>query len=169
MQKEILRQELLALLRGGNAHMDFDEVVADFPLDHINRKAPNVPYTPWHFLEHMRITQWDILEFIRNPRHVSPDYPQGYRPSPDAMTDRSGWRKTIEAFRTDLKALEEMVADISLDLFAPIPHAPGYTIFREIILVADHNAYHIGELAILRQVMELWPGHRPYLTGTPEL
>jgi hypothetical protein len=165
---ELVREELLALLEGGNAHMDFAEVVADFPLRHINSKPPNTPYSFWHFVEHIRITQWDILEFIRNPDHVSPSYPEGYRPRPEAKTDAEGWRRSVAGVLADLEALQEIVRDPKTDLFAPLPHAPGYTVFREIVLAADHNAYEVGELAIMRQVMGLWPPGREYLTGKPD-
>jgi hypothetical protein len=161
----IIRKELLALLSGGNAHMEFNEAVDRFPMAQINRKAPNVPYSPWHLLEHMRIAQWDILEFIRNPEHESPAYPQGYRPHPDRHADAAQWRKTVNNFRKDLKALENLVKNTKADLFGPIPHAKGYTLFREILVVADHNAYHIGEFAMLRQFLDLWPADNLYLTG----
>ena len=117
--------------------MGFEEVIADFPLQHINSKASGVPYSPWHFLEHMRIAQWDILEFIRNPDHVSPDYPAGYRPRAGEKADAARWHETIGDFEADLKALQAMVADPETDLYAPIPHAPDYTIFREILVAAD--------------------------------
>lgn len=165
---ETLRSELLALLEGGNAHMGFAEVVADFPLEHINSKPPHTPYSFWHFVEHIRIAQWDILEFIRNPHHVSPDYPEGYRPRPTAKTDEKGWQMSVAGVLADLAALQGLVRDPKTDFFAPIPHARSYTIFREILLAADHNAYHIGELAILRQVMNIWPEGRKYLTGKPD-
>jgi len=164
----VRRKALLALLGGGNAHMDFDEVIADFPMRHINSKAPQSPYSCWHLVEHMRIALWDILEFIRNPHHVSPHYPEGYRPRPEDKTDQKGWRESIDQVRADLEALKNIVRDPETDLLAPIPHARDYTIFREIILAADHNAYHIGELAIMRQVMGLWPIGREDLTGKPE-
>jgi len=156
----VLREQLLHLLRGGNAHMSFDEAVADFPMRFINARPPNVPYTPWHLIEHLRIAQWDILEFVRNPAHVSPDWPEGHWPPREAQADRQTWDNTIAAFREDLQAVQDMAADPAIDLFAAIPHAPSYTIFREILLVADHNAYHIGEFAILRQVMGTWPKDR---------
>lgn len=149
----VLREQLLALLRGGNAHMPFDEAVADFPLESINMKPPNVPYTPWHLLEHIRLAQWDILEFIRNPAHVSPEWPRGYWPAPNEQTDELGWLETISNFQADRSDLEELVKNPATQISAPIPHAPGYTILREILVVSDHNAYHIGEFAILRQVM----------------
>ena len=148
--------------------MDVDEIVGDFPLEFINDKVTNVPYSFWQILEHMRIAQWDILEFIRNSDHVSPHYPEGYRPTPHEKADKARWLKTISDFREDLEALQKMVLDPNIDLFAPIPHAKEYTVFREILLVADHNAYHLGELAIIRQVMDLWPEGRKYLTGAPE-
>jgi hypothetical protein len=165
---KVARKELLALLESRNAHMSFDDVIADFPLEHINSKPLNNPYSFWHFLEHIRIAQWDILEFIRNPKHVSPKYPEGYHRRPDENTDEQGWEKSAEAIRSDLKALMEIVRDPKIDLFAEIPHARGYTFFREIMLAADHNAYHVGELAMMRQVMDNWPTGRKYLTGKPD-
>jgi hypothetical protein len=104
----------------------------------------------------MRITQWDILEFIRNPNHVSPDWPVGYWPSPEAQAGKDQWQQTIAAFRADLKALEAMVTHPETNLFAPLPQGLPYTIFREIMVVANHNSYHIGEFAILRQIMNTW-------------
>lgn len=162
---QVLRKELLALLENGNAHMGFEDVVSRFPPKFINHKPPRTPYSFWHFVEHIRIAQWDILEFIRNPQHVSPPYPEGYRPGPDQTTDENGWRHSCAAVISDLSSLKEMVRDPANDLFAPIPHARDYTIFREIVLAADHNAYHVGELAILRQVTGIWPEGMEYLTG----
>ncbi len=153
----VVREQLLALLRGGNAHLGFDNAVADFPMEHINTKPPNVDYSLWHLLEHLRIAQLDILEFIRNPDHVSPNWPAGYWPAPAEQADEAGWQQTIDNFRADLKSLQDLVADPATDLYGPLPHVPSYTILREILVVADHNAYHIGEFAILRQVMGTWP------------
>ncbi len=153
----VMREQLLALLRGGNAHIGFDQAVAEFPMAHINTKPPNVPYTPWHLIEHIRIAQWDILEFIRNPHHVSPNWPEGYWPPSDEEADAARWETSMRDFRADLEAVQYLVSDPGTDLLATIPHAEGYTIFREILLVADHNAYHLGEFAILRQVMDTWP------------
>ncbi|KAB8145067.1 DinB family protein [Chloroflexia bacterium SDU3-3] len=152
----VLREQLVALLRGGNAHMSFDEAVKDFPLDKINALPPNVSYTPWHLIEHLRITQWDILEFVRNPAHVSPPWPEGYWPAPGTQADAQAWEATVAAFRRDLADIEALATSPDTNLTAPIPHAPDYTILREILLAADHNAYHIGELGILRQVMQAW-------------
>ncbi len=136
--------------------MSFEEVVADFPMGHINSKPPNTPYSFWHFVEHIRITQWDILEFITNPGHISPKYPEGYRPRPDQTTDAEGWRQSVDGVLGDLKALKEIVLDTSTDFFAPIPHARDYSIFREIVLAADHNAYHIGQIIFVRKLQGSW-------------
>lgn len=152
-----VRTQLVALLKGGNAHMAFDQAVADFPVDQINTQPSHVPYTPWHILEHMRIAQWDILAFIRDPNHRSPDWPVGYWPAVDAVADEHQWQETIDRFRADQQALVDLIEDPETDLYADLPHAPGYTILREILVVSDHNAYHIGEFAILRQVMGAWP------------
>lgn len=152
-----LRKQLLALLRGGNAYSPFDEIIANFPLDRINERPPNVSYSPWELLEHMRITQWDILEFTRNPNHVSPPWPEGYWPLPGEEVDALRWQETINTFRADRRALEALVQDPALDLTADLSHAPGYNVLREVLVAADHNAYHLGEFGILRQVMGTWP------------
>ncbi len=157
---EILREQLLGLLDGEDAHMPFEEAVADFPAAAINARAPNVAYTPWHLLEHLRITQRDILEYVRKPGHASPDWPEGYWPAPDALTTPEGFAATVASFRADQAALRAVVADPATDLFAVLPRTPGHTILREIRIVADHNAYHLGEFAILRQVMGTWPPDR---------
>jgi len=159
-EENVTRQQLLKLLQGGNAHMSFDQAVADFPMEEINSHAPNVPYSPWHLLEHLRITQRDILEFIRDPKYKSPPWPEGYWPDFETRADEKQWKETISQFRADHKALEEMVANPDIDLTAPLTHAKRYTITREILTVSDHNAYHIGEFTILRQVMGTWPKHR---------
>ncbi len=157
---QVLRDQLLALLRGGQAAMTFDQAVADFPLEHINAQPPNVTYSFWFLLEHLRIAQWDILDYIRNPQYQYRQWPDDYWPHAGSQTDATGWNKTINDFRADSHALEAIVRDPALDLTAPLPHAPQHNILREILVVADHNAYHLGEFAILRQVMGLWPaGH----------
>ena len=152
----LVREQLRELLEGGNAHMTFDEAVANFPREHMNSKAPNVPYTPWHLLEHIRLAQWDILEFIRNPHYVSPTWPEGFWPAEVAQADEVAWEKTIASLRADLQSLLEIVNDPTVNLYTPIPHGDGQNILREILVVSDHNAYHIGEFATLRQVMGTW-------------
>jgi hypothetical protein len=141
-------------------HLELDEAVAGFPVDAINAKAPNVPYSFWHILEHIRIAQWDLLEYVSNAKHVSPSWPEGYWPAPDATTDEAGWKKTIAAIRKDGKRMDRMLADPKVDVFAPVAFAHGKSVLRCTFLVRDHNAYHLGEFAILRQVMNLWPTSR---------
>lgn len=165
---KVLRKELLALLDSTNAHMGFADAVAEFPMDRINAKPANCPYSFWHLVEHIRITQWDIVEFIVDPKHKSPRWPEGYRPRPDAKTDEAGWAQSVGAVLADLDKLKKIVSDPSTDFFGPIPHAPGYTVFREVLLAADHNSHHVGELAIMRQIEGLWPKGREYLTGKPD-
>lgn len=155
-QDGIIRAQLLALLRGGNAHMDFERAIAAFPIGRINDNPPNVPYSPWQLLEHLRIAQWDILEFIRDPGHQSPEWPEGYWPDPGTAADEAAWQATITSFQSDLQELIAIVEDPQVDLYSDLPHAEGYTILREVLLVVDHNAYHIGEFAILREVMGTW-------------
>lgn len=157
MVDDILRNQLLQVLSGRNAHFTFDDVVKDFPIEAINQRPPNVGYTPWHLIEHLRIAQRDILEFMRNPDHISPKWPEGYWPKLEDKAGEAEWLDSLSAFRQDLKVIEAIVIDPKIDLLTELPHASGYTYLREILLVADHNAYHIGEFAILRQVMGTWP------------
>jgi hypothetical protein len=149
-----LREHVLYLLRGGGAHIKFEDVVKDFPAELLNGKVEGVPYTPWHVLEHMRIAQWDIVEFSRDPKHVSPDWPEGYWPDNTKEASEDDWRKSVERFREDLSAMQSLVEDLSTDLYAPIPHGTGQTVLREALLVADHNAYHLGVLVTLRRALE---------------
>ncbi len=153
-----LREHLLYLLRGGGAHLDFEAAIADLPVELRGAKVAGVPHTPWRLLEHLRIAQWDILEFSRNPRHVSPSFPDGYWPEGDAPPDAGAWDRSVAAFRADLQAMQDLVADPATDLFAPIPHGQGQTVLREALLVADHNAYHLGQLVVLRRALGAWPG-----------
>jgi len=149
-----LRDHLIYLLRDGGAHISFDDFIADFPPELCEHKVENVPYTAWQVLEHMRIAQWDILEFCRDSSHVSPRFPKGYWPRPDELGNAELWNETVEKFRSDLKQMSKLVADPSTDLFAKIPHGDGQTILREALLVADHNAYHLGALAVMGRLVK---------------
>lgn len=148
-----LRDHLLYLLRGGGAHLDIETLLADFPLSMINEKVSAVPYTPWQLLEHMRIAQWDIVRFTVDANHGSPEFPAGYWPAVDALADNQLWNESAQAFRNDLAEMEQLVAKPTTDLFAEIPHGTGQTILREALLVADHNAYHLGALALLKRIL----------------
>ncbi len=152
-----LREHLLYLLKGGGAHIDFETVIKDFPLALVNQKVGAVPYSAWQVLEHMRLAQVDILEFSRNPAHVSPPWPEGYWPAADETADEAAWAKSVADFRSDLAEIQRLVADSATDLFAPIAHGEGQTILREALLVADHNAYHLGVLSTLKRILQGQP------------
>jgi len=151
-----LRQHVLELLRGGGAHLDFDRAVADFPPGLRGARVDGCPHTPWRLLEHLRLCQWDILCFTVDASHVSPDFPDGYWPATDAPPDDAAWQESVNAFRRDLKSMTELVADPKTNLDAVIPHGDGQTILREALLVADHNAYHIGQLVLVRRALGAW-------------
>src|SRR5438876_9735029 len=155
-QTAALREHVVVLLRGGAAHLDFEKAIAGLSPALRGAKPPGVPHTPWRLLEHLRIAQWDILEFTRGPHHVSPPWPEGYWPAGDASPDDGAWDRSVAAFRADLRAMQDLVADAATDLFTPLPHGEGQTALREALLVADHNAYHIGQLVVLRRLLGAW-------------
>ena len=155
-RERVLREHLVRLLSKEQAHAGFDSAVADFPTHLRAVRIPGSPHTPWQLLEHMRIAQWDILEFCCNPRHVSPSYPDGYWPPTAAPPDGAAWERSISTFRADLHAMVDLVRDPKTELFARIPHGQGQTVLREAMLVADHNAYHIGQLILLRRLAGAW-------------
>ena len=146
-----LRDHLLYLLKGGGAHISFDDAMGDWTLQLAGVKVANFPHTAWMLLEHMRLAQWDILEFSRNPKHVSPKWPAGYWPAGEAPPSEKAWQASMAAFRKDLRAVERLVADPATDLYASIAWGDGQTVLREALLVADHNAYHLGQLVMLRK------------------
>ncbi len=151
-----LRKHLLELLTGGHAHADFDTAIKNLPPALRGKRPQRAEHSPWEVLEHMRIAQWDILEFSRDAKHQSPDWPGGYWPTTAAPPDAEAWDKSVRAFRRDLKAMCGLVAGRSTDLYARIPHGAGQTILREALLLADHNAYHLGELVLLRRLLGAW-------------
>lgn len=151
-----LRKHLLYLLGSGGAHLDFDSAVADWPADLRGALAKGLPHTAWQLLEHLRIAQWDILEFSRSSKHVSPEWPAGYWPPAEAPPMPDAWDKSAQRFREDLKAMMDLVENPRTDLFARIPHGEGQTILREALLVADHNAYHLGQLVYLKRALGAW-------------
>jgi len=153
---QILRKHLLELLRGGGAHAKFEDAVKDVPAKLRGAKPPNFPHSPWMILEHLRLAQWDILEFSRNKSHESPKWPAGYWPKTEAPPDASAWEKSIKEFQRHRKEMEDLVADPKTDLFAKIPWGDGQTILREALLVADHNAYHIAQIVDVRRLLGSW-------------
>lgn len=155
-QDQSLRDHLLELLRSRSAHLDFDKAIGGLPAALRGAKAPGLPHTVWQLLEHLRIAQWDILEFSRNRDHVSPDWPAGYWPETEAPPDAAAWEGSVESFRRDLQAMQDLVADPATDLYAKIPWGDGQTILREAMLAADHNAYHLGQIVSVRQGLGTW-------------
>jgi len=151
-----LRQHLLDLLNKGNAHAMFQDAIGDFPAELRGKRPKGAPHSPWELLEHMRIAQWDILEFSRNSRHESPVFPDGYWPESPEPPDPKAWDRSIHSFSQDLQSLCALVADESTDLYARIPHGEGQTILREALLTADHNAYHLGQLVLVRRLLGSW-------------
>jgi hypothetical protein len=146
-----LRDHLLYLLKDGGAHVGFDAAMGDWPVQLAGAKVANFPHTAWMLLEHLRIAQQDILEFSRNSKQVSPKWPEGYWPASEAPADENAWKASMAAFKKDLLAMQQLVGSLKVDLYARIPWGSGQTILREALLVADHNAYHLGQLVMLRK------------------
>lgn len=153
---DALRKHLIELLNARGAHASFDSAVAGFPVKRAGEKPSGAPHTAWQLLEHLRIAQWDILEFSRNPKHISPPYPQGYWPKKKSPPSAAVWNANVKSFLKDLKAIAQLVEDPATDLNMAIPHGDGQTVLREALLVADHNAYHLGQLVLLRRLMGAW-------------
>jgi len=151
---QALRHELISLLNGGNAHLSFEDFVKDFPVEKCGQRIEGLPYTAWQVLEHMRIAQWDILEFSRDANHVSPKWPKGYWPNVDEVGSADLWNETVRKFRDDLKQMAELVSDPATDLFATIPHGTGQTILRESLVLADHNSNHLGALILMSRILK---------------
>jgi hypothetical protein len=152
-----LREQVIYLLQGGGAHIKFDEVIADVPPKVRGQKPVGLPHSPWMLLEHLRIAQRDILEFSRSAKHVSPQWPEGYWPRTGTRAGPAAWNESVKNFRRDLKAMEDLVKNPKTDLFARIPWGDGQTILREALLLADHNAYHLGQMLDARRLLGAWP------------
>lgn len=152
-----LRKHLAKLLQGGHAYVAYDTAVKNFPFEKTGTKPDGFDHSAWQILEHIRIAQGDIVEFTINADHVSPEWPEGYWPKNDAPETESQWQECIENFKKDLQVMINLVEDASTDLFSKIPHGTGQTVLREALLVADHNAYHLGQLVMLRKILGIWP------------
>ena len=149
-----LQEHLINLLSFAGAHIGFDEALRGLPAEFRGRKPKNVPHSAWQLVEHMRIAQWDILEFCRDAKHVSPKWPEGYWPKLTAPPSDAAWKKSVAAFRQDLKEMKELVKEADEQkLYARIPHGDGQTLLREALLIADHNSYHLGQLVLLKKTL----------------
>jgi hypothetical protein len=152
-----VREQLVALLKGGGAHVHFVDAVEKFPVAKRGTYAQGLTHTGWQLLEHVRIAQWDILEFSRNAAHVSPEFPEGYWPKTPAPQSEDAWSDSVAAFKRDLREMIRLVENPRTDLYAPIPHGQGQSILREALVLADHNSYHLGQLVDLRRALGSWP------------
>jgi len=151
-----LRDHVLYLLRDGGAHANFEAAIKGLPVALRGKRPKGAEHSPWEILEHIRLAQWDILEFSRDAKHVSPKWPEGYWPKSAAPPNATAWAKAVRAFREDLESMCKLVENPETDLFAAIPHGTGQTILREALLVADHNAYHLGEMVLVRRLLGAW-------------
>jgi hypothetical protein len=153
---ETLREHLLYLLREGGAHATFEQAVKGLPVNLRGKRPKGAEHSPWELLEHMRIAQGDILEFCRNANYKSPKWPDDYWPKTPAPPSAGAWPKSVRAFRDDLESMCELVDNPSTDLFARLPHGDGQTVLREALLAADHTAYHLGALVLVRRLLGAW-------------
>ena len=154
---QALREQLVALLKGGGAHVHFMDALDGFPEAKRGTFVEGLAHTGWQLIEHVRIAQWDIVEFSRDAKHVSPGFPEGYWPKTPVPPDQAAWQKSVEAFQQDLQEMIKLVNNPKTDLYMVIPHGDGQTILRQALLLADHNAYHLGQLIDLRRALGAWP------------
>lgn len=157
MGEKGLREQLSRALDWGEAHVDWKKAVKGVPAKDQGKRPKGSSHSPWELLEHMRIATWDILEFSRDAKHKSPEWPREYWPKKPAPPTASAWQKSVKALEHDLEQMKELVNDPKMDLTAPIAGGSGQTILREALLIADHNAYHLGQLVIMRRLLGCWP------------
>ena len=151
-----VREQIINLLKGGQAHLTLDDALKDFPEKLRGVTPPGAEHSAWQLLEHLRIAQLDILEFSRDAKHVSPKWPDGYWPTSDKPPTDAQWKKCVSAIKKDLQAMQRLVEDPRTDLYSKIPHGTGQNILREALLIADHNAYHLGQLVLVRRLLGAW-------------
>jgi DinB superfamily len=158
MDDKQLREQLVKMIDWNEAHTDFSSAVANLPAKLRGRVPKGFPHSAWQLLEHIRIALWDMVEFSSNAKHESPKWPEGYWPKEPAPPSEEAWEQSVKSVRENLDAMRKLISDSKHDLFAPIPHGSGQTLLREALLVADHNAYHIGQLVLVRRALEAWEG-----------
>lgn len=151
-----LRQHLVKLLSGSEAHVNFEAAVEALPAELRGRRAEGAEHSAWELVEHLRIAQWDILDFSRNPEYKELRWPEDYWPDAAAPANDAAWDASVAGYLNDRRALCDLVMDAGTDLFAKIPHGSGQTILREALLTADHNAYHVGQLVLVRRLLGAW-------------
>lgn len=153
-----IREQLIALLKGGGAHATLRDALADLPTALRHQRPEGIPYSVWELVEHMRIAQYDIVEFSRNPDYVSPKWPEGYWPDKNKTLTEEIWQGTLSHIKADHQAMTDMVTNAENDLLEPFAHGNGQSLFREALLLADHNAYHIGQVILVRRLLNAWKG-----------
>jgi hypothetical protein len=156
VSEKFLREKLAEVLSWGEAHVDWKKALAGLDESKRGVRPQGSPHSPWELLEHSRIAQWDIVEFTRNPKHKSPDWPSGYWPKSPEPPDAAAWDKSVKAFFKDMKEMQKLVNDPKIPLDQKLPHGSGQTLLRQILLLADHNAYHLGELVLVRRALGAW-------------
>jgi len=153
-QTSILVTELKKLLNGGGAHVGFKDAVANLPFNLLGEKPYNLPYSIWQLAEHIKIAQWDMLQFSKDGSHQSPKWPDEYWPKELAPKDEDAWNNTLKQVDADLREFTALLD--SSDLYVPIPHGDGQSVLREALQIADHNAYHIAEIVVIRRLLGAW-------------
>ncbi|MBW7838688.1 MAG: DinB family protein [Chitinophagaceae bacterium] len=154
-QEGLLIDELIQLLRRGNAHISTDDALAGIPFSKINTAVNNIPYTIWDLATHLRIAQWDIVEFCKSPHHQSPEWPSGYWPDNKATSEKQ-WEQCIQKIHSDREEMISLLLEAGKNLFTPFPYGTGQSLFREALVLADHNSYHTGEIIALRRILGIW-------------
>lgn len=155
-QEQQLRGQLVKLMQGGQAFTPADQILEGINMENAGKEAGGLPYTLWQLMEHLRIALWDILEFSRDPDYKSPPWPEGYWPKEKVPADAAALNNCREAIAEGLEAMTGLVQDESNDLFTPFPHGNGQNLLREVMLVAEHNAYHLGQIVVLRRLLGDW-------------
>jgi uncharacterized damage-inducible protein DinB len=156
MKVSVIQQELIKALYGKQSHMPVMKVIEEFPVDKINEHIDEVPYSPWELVDHIRITQADIIDYIQNPDYKERKWPEEYWPEKGKKASAAEWNKSLQQLREDFKALEEIILDPQVDLTAPLVHNANHTLFRELLILANHNSYHGGQLLIFRRVLKAY-------------
>ena len=157
-QEKKLREQLAKMIDWHEAHADLAAAAGDFPAELRGRVPDGLPHSAWQLLEHIRLALWDIVEFCRDTRHNSPAWPEGYWPKSPAPPDDKAWQKSIDAIEENLETMRKMILDPKHDLMAPLPGGSGQTLLREVLLAADHNSYHVGQLVLVRKALGAWKG-----------
>ena len=158
INKPLLVNELTKLILKGNAHATFEDATANIPLDKLAITPERLPYNLWQLTEHIRIAQWDIVEFCMNPRHQSPEWPEGYWPAAEEKPDHVQWSTCLKQIKADRERFIQLLNDPAVDIYQPLAHGTGQNIFREALLIADHNAYHVGQIILIRRLLDIWKG-----------